>query len=382
MNYPTTLPEKHKQLLVKILNAFASDKRICGVGISGSYIYNNMDEYSDLDLVIAIDDQHYESFFSDRFPIIESIEGNIASFSGEHVGEPRLIISLFEPHTIHVDFKIVSISDAPIRVDEVAVLWERNKELSNALKSKKPHYPIPDPQWMEDRFWIWVHYGATKIARGEYFEALEFISFLRQNVLSPLALTQNNQTPSGVRRIEQRLPDFSKKLVDTVSNVQHDSLVNALNETISLYLDLRDNEDVVINHKAQLRCTEFFNSIIKKEIEPQEVLKEWVDAFNEKDAERLSLMYAENAVNHQMPTEKIVGRDAIQKRFAIEFQDADMVCVVEHIHCDGDWAILEWKDPKGFKGCGFFQIKNGLIQYQRGYWDRLSFLKANDKPLP
>ena len=29
----------------------------------------------------------------------------------------------------------------------------------------------------------------------------------------------------------------------------------------------------------------------------------------------------------------------------------------------------EWIDPDGFRGCGFFHVRGGLIVQQRGYWD-------------
>jgi limonene-1,2-epoxide hydrolase len=51
-----------------------------------------------------------------------------------------------------------------------------------------------------------------------------------------------------------------------------------------------------------------------------------------------------------------------------------MVCMVENIFEDGQWAILEWKD---LRGCGFFRIEDDKIAFQRGYWDPLSFLKAH-----
>jgi hypothetical protein len=47
----------------------------------------------------------------------------------------------------------------------------------------------------------------------------------------------------------------------------------------------------------------------------------------------------------------------------------------------GNWAVLEWRDPKGFGGCGFFEIKNNLIHTQRGYWDKLTFYKLHNIPL-
>ena len=46
------------------------------------------------------------------------------------------------------------------------------------------------------------------------------------------------------------------------------------------------------------------------------------------------------------------------------------------------WAILEWRDPLGLRGCGFFHVRSSLIQFQRGYWDKLSFLRMHELPLP
>ena len=39
------------------------------------------------------------------------------------------------------------------------------------------------------------------------------------------------------------------------------------------------------------------------------------------------------------------------------------------------------KDPLGLRGCGFFTVSNGLITFQRGYWDKLSFLRLHNLPL-
>lgn len=72
---------------------------------------------------------------------------------------------------------------------------------------------------------------------------------------------------------------------------------------------------------------------------PKEILTERIETFNAADAGRI----------------------------------ADMVCIPENIFTDGDRAILEWKDPKNLRGCGFFQIKNEKIVFQRGCRDKLSF---------
>lgn len=115
---------------------------------------------------------------------------------------------------------------------------------------------------------------------------------------------------------------------------------------------------------------------------PRKIVEIWVDAFNAGDSAALGNLYAEDAVNHQVMWDPIKGKMDIQAMFQREFDRAEMVCIVENIFEDGEWAILEWKDPKGLRGCGFFNIVGGQIRLQRGYWDQLSFLRQQGLPIP
>lgn len=117
-------------------------------------------------------------------------------------------------------------------------------------------------------------------------------------------------------------------------------------------------------------------------IQPKAVVREWVEAFNRGDADALAALYAEDAVNHQVTQAPVEGRAAIRAMFAKEFAQADMVCFVENLFEDGEWAMLEWRDPQGLRGCGFFHVIGGRIRFQRGYWDKLSFLRQHGLPLP
>lgn len=114
---------------------------------------------------------------------------------------------------------------------------------------------------------------------------------------------------------------------------------------------------------------------------PSELVRRWVETFNRGDADALAAFYADNAENHQVANQPVVGREAIRSMFLNEFAAAKMVCLVEEIYEDGDTAILEWRDPLGLRGCGFFRVKNDMIVHQRGYWDKLSFLRAHGLPV-
>lgn len=115
---------------------------------------------------------------------------------------------------------------------------------------------------------------------------------------------------------------------------------------------------------------------------PKQLVLAWVEAFNRGDAVALAEFYLPDAVNHQVANEPVRGRKAILDMFRREFAAARMVCLVENLFEDGDCAILEWRDPLGLRGCGFFFLREGKTALQRGYWDKLSFLKAHGLALP
>ena len=117
-------------------------------------------------------------------------------------------------------------------------------------------------------------------------------------------------------------------------------------------------------------------------MQPKELIIKWVEAFNKGDAGLIAEFYADHAVNHQVANDPVKGKPAIKEMFAAEFSQVEMVCIIENIFEDGEWAILEWKDPLGLRGCGFFHIQNDKIVFQRGYWDKLSFLKMHQLPIP
>lgn len=115
---------------------------------------------------------------------------------------------------------------------------------------------------------------------------------------------------------------------------------------------------------------------------PRDLVEAWVAAFNRAEADALAAFYAEDAVNHQVAETPVEGRAAIRAMFTRDFANAEMVCIPENIFEDGESAMLEWRDPKSLRGCGFFHVQRGKIVFQRGYWDKLSFLRLHNLPLP
>lgn len=117
-------------------------------------------------------------------------------------------------------------------------------------------------------------------------------------------------------------------------------------------------------------------------MKPKKIVELWIEAFNRGDTDAISQLYSESAINHQVAEIPVEGRAAIREMFAREFANTEMTCLVENLFEEGEWAILEWKDPLGLRGCGFFHVQNGQIVFQRGYWDKLSFLRMHKLPIP
>ena len=127
------VPHLHRKFLLTSAEKLKNDERILGVAIGGSILSKNMDEYSDLDLVVIVDQEKYQEVLKERKEIARSIGPLLEAFTGEHVGEPRLLICLYGPPLIHVDFKFVSVNEAKERVEDPLIIWERGKALTENL---------------------------------------------------------------------------------------------------------------------------------------------------------------------------------------------------------------------------------------------------------
>lgn len=101
----------------------------------------------------------------------------------------------------------------------------------------------------------------------------------------------------------------------------------------------------------------------------RQTIERWVELFNAGDAAALSGLYADDAVNHQIALQPVVGRAAIEQFHRETFAAGPLTCNPINLVVEGEWAALEWTDPDGFRGCGFFLVRHGEIALQRGYWD-------------
>ncbi|MEQ1677473.1 MAG: nucleotidyltransferase domain-containing protein, partial [Chitinophagaceae bacterium] len=118
-----------KEFADKVVEIVQTDPNVIGLAAAGSWITNEMDEYSDVDLVLVTNKQ----IAGDKENMIGYAKGFgnfISGFTGEHVGEPRLLICLYDDPLLHVDIKFLTLPEFYTRIENPVVLFERKKQLT------------------------------------------------------------------------------------------------------------------------------------------------------------------------------------------------------------------------------------------------------------
>ena len=251
----------HQKLLDAVRETVAGDERFIGLLAGGSLLHGGFDEFSDLDLVLVVSEAAYDEVLAGRRVIAGSIGPLLAAFTGEHVGEPRLLICLYGDPPVHVDLKFVTTDALDRLIERPAIIWARTDAIEQRIAGAEIQWPDRPLEWFEERFWIWVHYATTKLGRGELFEALGILGFIREQVLGPLIHHRLGRPQRGVRRLEAQSPEWTERLRATVGTHDTAGVIQALNETVALYRELR-NADQSAGHKAESVVTAYLESVI------------------------------------------------------------------------------------------------------------------------
>ena len=229
-----------KEFAKKVSKILEKNDLVLGLAAGGSWITNEIDEFSDLDLVIVTSEKIGGDFVKMK-SIAESIGELLSCFLGDHVGEPRLLICLYKNPLLHVDLKFVTIQEFAVRIENPVILYDSKNLLKEVINSTVYKFPQVDFQWIEDRFWIWIHYGLLKVNRGELMEAFDFLGFLRITVFGPLLHLKNQNLPRGVRKVEKNLPLHDlESLIKTIGKYEKDAILNSFESAVNLYRDLRN----------------------------------------------------------------------------------------------------------------------------------------------
>ena len=252
----------------KAVSQLSKNSLIDAVAVAGSWTTNEIDEYSDIDFIILTRHDITDNI-SNMIDTAQSIEGFISGFRGDHVGEPRLLICLYDDPLLHVDFKFITKSDISRSIEIPVILWERDGIYTRNLEETTICWPNPDYQWIEDRFWTWIHYGAGKIARGEYFEASWHLMFMINCVIGPLYYRKHNLDSRSLRKLEKILSEQeSAEIISLIPAHDKASLIRSLFNIMEIYEKLAEklfDRNVIPNKKAQAAVKKYCGEKLRGE---------------------------------------------------------------------------------------------------------------------
>ncbi len=228
------------RFVVDLVKKIADDPRVEAVLMAGSPLAGTVDRWSDVDLTVVCAADDHAGMMVGRQDFAKGMGRLLSAFTGEHVGEPRLLICLYDAPLLHVDMKFIRVEDVNPRVEDPLVLWDRTGRTRRELAQGAPRWPNAELGWFEDRAWIWLHYGVAKLGRGELYEALNMLTFFREQVLGPMIAKIAGRNQRGVRHLEKDV-HISGLLIRTTAVLDRDALLDAYAVSLDLYLHLHES---------------------------------------------------------------------------------------------------------------------------------------------
>lgn len=232
---------RHRAKAESACRAALTDPDVVAMVVTGSFATGIADELSDVDLRLYARPDAVEGVVA-RVPDLASAAGSVvALFVAEHLAIPTLTIVLYDD-LVHVDFDVVAADRAAEHNDGLpaVVLWER-EPISDVLPGTYAPQVAAGVRWMEARIWTWSWYIQSKVLRGELYEALDGLQYVRDQVLFRLLAFHGERRPAGGRRAEAVVGDHRDAFARTIPrSLDPATVLAALREEIDLYRVLAD----------------------------------------------------------------------------------------------------------------------------------------------
>jgi predicted nucleotidyltransferase len=223
----------------RLVEIARDDPRILAVVEGGSTARGESDGWSDLDVAVVCTDDGRPELVDESFDIASRLAPLLTSYSGDHIGLPRTRMCLFGPPLLHVDLDFITVGE----LEEGVALWEREPGLLARAAVPSGGFTVA-PQWIEDRFWSWVHYLAAKIGRGAFLDCVDGLAYLRSMVFGPMVATQYGRRSQGVDRIElYASPVLVEELGRTLGGTTRQACLDAVHAAVELYQRLRNEQE-------------------------------------------------------------------------------------------------------------------------------------------
>ncbi|MEI9807926.1 MAG: nucleotidyltransferase domain-containing protein [Bacteroidota bacterium] len=121
-----------KQFAARAAEILKEDRSVIGLAVAGSWLTDEMDEFSDLDLIL-VTAKKIAGNKSDMLSYASRLGQLLTGFTGEHAGEPRVLICLYDNPLLHVDIKFLTTEEFQTRIETPVILLDNDLQLHQAI---------------------------------------------------------------------------------------------------------------------------------------------------------------------------------------------------------------------------------------------------------
>ena len=253
------------EFLNRTVSLAEKDPRIVGVALHQAS--DQEKEFTNTELVLVCQPEAFEEITADFIGVAEALGPLLQAYEQPKGEGEKELTCLYDEPLQRVDLRLLPLDNLS-EIHHPSVLWDREDQLRLALSARRDPATSLDLQWMEDRFWLWLHSAATALKEGAVFEAHHLMSCMRSRILAPLVLKKEGLSPAGgLHELEKTDGENLSSLRATVPLYDARSCEISLREAAKLYVDLREtlaSVDLVRHRRAEMAVMRHLHTVTER----------------------------------------------------------------------------------------------------------------------
>ena len=226
-----------KEFLDRAVSIAEKDARFVGLALHEAADHER--EFTSLELVFVCTPLAFGDCAGDLKGVAEALGPILLRYEQEKSDAEYELSCLYDEPLRRIDLRLLP-TDGVALLHAPQILWDRDETLAKELAKHRDVTPPLDLQWMEDRFWLWLHGAAEALRQGAIFEALHQMSCLRTRILAPLLLKKQALPSDALLALDTAGGDEISSLRATVPLYDARSCELSLREAAKLYVGLRE----------------------------------------------------------------------------------------------------------------------------------------------
>lgn len=223
------LPEPYHRLYDRVLAVCEPDDRIRGLWLSGSLARGSADAGSDLDLLVALDDDVYEDFVGDWRGWLDTVTPTLLA---KRIPAEKLIFTALTPRMCRIDAtfeRVGELPESPFRT-RVSVI---DRDHLGSRVPRRVDGPGPDPDKISgiiSEFWrIQAIFPFMINDRKDLLVARSGVNASAQLLYDVFVEANQPLPPMGVKQFSSRLTADQRKVLESLPafGCDADSMITA-----------------------------------------------------------------------------------------------------------------------------------------------------------